>query len=185
METQNTNNNAKTTWVRCPYCLKLIQAPNQPDVTFPCPNCGKELLTYEKERTNNSRLIENAEQKEIPKNIDKWNWGAFFLSWIWGIMNGVYWPLYVALVFLFLYLVAGTSMSIDFLWFIVYTGMSIALGINGNKWAWKAKHWNSADDFQETQRKWSFAGLCLFGITIFILFIAIVFFQAAIFTSLS
>ncbi|WP_281405489.1 hypothetical protein [Mesorhizobium sp. B2-6-4] len=24
---------------------------------------------------------------EIPAELDRWNWGAFFLNWIWGIGN--------------------------------------------------------------------------------------------------
>ncbi len=27
------------------------------------------------------------EPAEIPRELDRWNWGAFFLNWIWGIGN--------------------------------------------------------------------------------------------------
>jgi len=27
---------------------------------------------------------------QLPPEIKGWNWGAFFLSWIWGLGNGTY-----------------------------------------------------------------------------------------------
>lgn len=27
---------------------------------------------------------------EIPAELDRWNWGAFFLNWIWGIGNSTF-----------------------------------------------------------------------------------------------
>ena len=42
-------NKSYTERVQCPYCREVIKAPNQPDVTFLCPNCGRELITYDKE----------------------------------------------------------------------------------------------------------------------------------------
>ena len=49
MKITYTENNMYTEWVKCPYCHEAIKAPNRIDVTFECPNCGKELLTYSKE----------------------------------------------------------------------------------------------------------------------------------------
>lgn len=69
-----------------------------------------------------------------------WNWGAFFLNWIWGISNGVW----IALL-----------MFIPFANFI----MPFVLGAKGNKWAWKAKQWNSIEEFKAAQRRWAIAGL--------------------------
>ena len=34
----------------------------------------------------------------VPEEIKKWNWGAFFFNWLWGICNGVYWPLILIVV---------------------------------------------------------------------------------------
>ena len=31
-----------------------------------------------------------AEPKPIPPEIDRWNWGAFLLSWIWGVGNNTF-----------------------------------------------------------------------------------------------
>ena len=61
-------------WVECPYCRRVIQAPNEPDVTFSCPDCGRELITYSKEEVNNALTV------EVPTEIDKWNWGLSYLE---------------------------------------------------------------------------------------------------------
>ena len=101
----------------------------------------------------------------VPSSIKKWNWGAFFFGWIWGVCNGIYWPL--------------ISIGVNF---IPYIGMfisltiNIALGINGNEWAWKAKRWDSVIQFKKTQSKWSRAILyVLLGAFIISILIAIVY----------
>jgi hypothetical protein len=30
------------------------------------------------------------ERAHVPAEIDRWNWGAFLLNWIWGIGNDTY-----------------------------------------------------------------------------------------------
>lgn len=156
-------NKSYTERVQCPYCREVIKAPNQPDVTFLCPNCGRELITYDKE-------------EEVPQNIKKWNWGAFFLTWIWGVMNGVYWPL-ITIPFGFLFVVTDSLFIVDFLWCVISIGMGIALGFNGNKWAWKAKYWRSTADFLRVQRKWTIAALWVVAIGFIITVICTLFFD--------
>jgi len=63
-----------------------------------------------------------------------WNWGAFWLTWIWGIGNGV-WISFVALV-------------LGIIW-------SVVLGIKGNEWAWQNRRFESIEQFRETQAAWS------------------------------
>lgn len=83
------------------------------------------------------------EQSVVPPEIQKWNWGAFFLSWIWGIGNQVW----IALLSL-----------IPFVNII----MIFVLGAKGNEWAWRAKRWESVEHFLEVQRKWSKWGFIVF-----------------------
>ena len=66
------------------------------------------------------------DQKTIPAEIDRWNWGAFLLNWIWGIGNHTY----IAL--LTLHSVFG------FIWLFV-------LGAKGSAWAWRNGRWDSVD----------------------------------------
>ena len=79
-----------------------------------------------------------AENITVPEEIKGWNWGAFILSWIWGIGNNTY----------------------RALWFFVpYINivMIIYLGLKGNELAWKHKHWKSVEHFKAVQRKWNIA----------------------------
>lgn len=138
-----------TEQVQCPYCHKVIKAPNRANTTFLCPNCGKELITYDK----------NKETEEIPLVIDKWNWGAFFFSWLWGLVHGIYWP-FITIIGLDLFLViTGFSPVVNSLWGILYVGISIALGMSGNKWAWKTRNWTCTTDFLKMQHQWAMAAL--------------------------
>lgn len=84
---------------------------------------------------------------EIPRELDRWNWGAFFLNWIWGIGNSTL----IAL----LALIPG----INFI-------MMIVLGLRGSRWAWRNRYWRDAEHFRRTQRKWAIAGLVIWIVVI-------------------
>lgn len=77
----------------------------------------------------------------LPDELKGWNWGAFFLHWIWGIGNGVW--------------IALISLVLGFIWAVV-------LGIKGNEWAWQHKKWDSIEHFKKTQRTWKKWGIGLF-----------------------
>jgi hypothetical protein len=89
--------------------------------------------------------------KTIPAEIDRWNWGAFLLNWIWGIGNNTY---------------------IALLTFVPFFGfiMLFVLGAKGSAWAWRNGRWDSVEHFKRVQRKWAIWGaviwigmLVLFG----------------------
>ena len=77
----------------------------------------------------------------VPDEVKGWNWGAFFMNWIWSIGNQV-WIGLLALVFGII--------------------MSIILGIKGSEWAWQNRKWESVDQFKQVQRIWAIWGLVLF-----------------------
>lgn len=85
----------------------------------------------------------------VPDEINKWNWGAFLLNWIWGLGNGTY----IALL-----------MFVPFVNFV----MAFVLGAKGSAWAWRNKKWESVAQFQATQRKWA-----KWGVIMYLLFIAL------------
>ena len=90
-----------------------------------------------------------------PSIIGKWNWGAFWFNWLWGIFNGVYWPLLLILVGL-----------IPFVGWIATLAGCIYLGIKGNELSWNSnKNWPSVEDFEKTQKNWSIAVLWVLGIS--------------------
>lgn len=80
----------------------------------------------------------------IPPEVEGWNWGAFLFGWIWGVGNEVW---------------------ISLLCFIPYFGAiwHIVLGVNGNRWAWENKRWDSVEQFHKTQRKWAIWGAAIYG----------------------
>lgn len=87
------------------------------------------------------------EPAEIPRELDRWNWGAFLLNWIWGI---------------------GNSTFIALLMFVplVNIVMIFVLGAKGSKWAWRNRYWRDADHFRATQRKWAIAGFVIWALVI-------------------
>jgi hypothetical protein len=76
---------------------------------------------------------------EVPKEVKKWNWGAFWLTWIWGIFNGTYIALLALLP-------------------IANLVMPFYLGVKGNELAWRNSYWYSTERFHQSQRKWAIAG---------------------------
>jgi hypothetical protein len=73
---------------------------------------------------------------EVPAEIDKWNWGAFLLNWIWGL---------------------GNETLIALLMFVplVNIVMIFVLGAKGSAWAWRNRKWASVEEFQRVQRAWA------------------------------
>ena len=90
---------------------------------------------------------------EVPEEIKKWNWGAFFFNWIWGLFNGVYWPL-VLIVVNFIPYIGG----------LLVFAACVVLGVKGSEWAWKGRSWRSVEHFKRVQRNWAWAVLwCFLG----------------------
>lgn len=81
----------------------------------------------------------------VPKEIQGWNWGAFLLSWIWGLAHNV--PLSL------LMFVPGVNIV---MWFM--------LGIKGSTWAWQKKRWQSIEEFKRKQKTWSITGFSVAGV---------------------
>lgn len=95
----------------------------------------------------------------VPAEIDRWNWGAFLLNWIWGIGNHTY---------------------IALLMFVPIANivMPFVLGAKGNAWAWRNKRWENIEHFKSVQRKWAIWGLIAWIVGL-LMFVALVFFVAS------
>ncbi|PSJ58283.1 cytochrome c oxidase assembly factor Coa1 family protein [Pseudaminobacter soli (ex Li et al. 2025)] len=87
------------------------------------------------------------EPAEIPPHLDRWNWGAFLLNWIWGIGNST-----------FIALLALIPM--------VNIVMMIVLGARGSRWAWRNRYWRDEEHFRRTQRHWAIVGVLIWGAVI-------------------
>jgi len=92
---------------------------------------------------------------DFPEELKKWNWGAFFLNWIWGIGNRVW----IALIGL----IPGISII-----------MAFVLGAKGNEWAWRSKKWDDSEHFQGTQKIWAKWGIGIFVALVVVLIICVI-----------
>lgn len=96
-------------------------------------------------------VVENSsgqgKQAVVPREVDRWNWGAFLLNWIWGLGNAT--PL------AFLTLVPCVNFVMPFV-----------LGARGSAWAWQNRRWESVEQFRRTQRVWALAALAVIGATL-------------------
>jgi hypothetical protein len=76
--------------------------------------------------------------EEVPAGF---NWGAFWLTWIWGVGNNVW---------------------ISFVVVVLPIVGNIYLGVKGNELAWVKRQWASVEEFKETQAVWSKWGWIIF-----------------------
>ncbi len=92
-----------------------------------CPQCGAPTA---------APAVGFPREGEVPAGVKGWSWGAFLLNWIWSI---------------------GNSVWIGLLCLVPYVGfiMAIVLGFKGREWAWKARKWESVEEFNRVQKKWS------------------------------
>jgi hypothetical protein len=97
--------------------------------------------------------------------VRRWSWGAFVFTWLWGLFNGAYWPLFGLLLAL--------VPSID-LWrhalpggggvwvstgTVLYAAWSVVCGLMGERWAARGRRWQSAAQFRRRQHGWAIAAL--------------------------
>jgi len=88
-----------------------------------------------------------------PECFNKFNWGAFWFTWIWGIANGVWISL--------LCLIPAVSFVMLFI-----------LGFKGNEWAWEVqKKSKSPEEFDRSQHAWAKAGWIFLAVSFGIVFI--------------
>ncbi|WP_101773834.1 ribonuclease G [Peptostreptococcus faecalis] len=99
---------------------------------------------------------------ELENELDKWSWGAFTLSFYWGIGNKAYLAL-LTLIPVF-----------NLIWMFV-------CGIKGRKWAWNNYKEGNLETFLEIQKTWDRAGL----VTLFIYLAIILIYLALIFLGLA
>jgi|GEM_PF-2322837 len=101
-----------------------------------------------------------APQTPLPDEIKKFNWGAFFLTWIWGIGNNSYITLFAFLA----YFVASVANSLGVV-LPFCLAFNIYCGVMGNQWAWKNKTWESTEYFNRVQKRWAIGGVLFFILT--------------------
>lgn len=110
------------------------------------------------EQVNNS-VINNSGDKnaQLPSVLKKFNWGAFLLSFIWGIGNKSY-----------ITLISLPIALLPVLGNLINLGLGIWYGVKGNEWAWQNKRWTDINNFNRVQKIWVGAGLVIFILLTFL-----------------
>lgn len=127
----------------CPFCGEEINVS-----ATKCKHCGEWLDGQNHQETNLAK-------SELPTEYRKFNWGAFLLSWIWGIGNKTY----------IAFFIFATSLLniIPFVGWVGSFAFAIYLGIKGNELAWKNNTWESIEQFNNVQQKWAMWGGIIIG----------------------
>lgn len=125
--------------------------PTEPAAPEPTDNVGADSTVMPEVPPAESTATppSHSEPGEVPPGIRRWNWGAFLLSWVWGIAHGVW---------------------ISLLVFIPVINLVVPfyLGLKGNELAWKTGRWTDVDAYLERQKKWAVAGVIVAVISIII-----------------
>ena len=117
----------------------------------------------ELEMPNNANTSGQGSKAPVPKlAANKFNWGAFFLTWIWGLYHKKYLTLIVLLILPVTILLHKFTPQLD-VKVLSCLGFffSLYFGIKGNTWAWQGRHYDSINQFHASQRKWAIWGLII------------------------
>jgi hypothetical protein len=121
--------------------------------------------------TNTSGQGKNA---IVPKGIKGWNWGAFLLTWIWGLGHRVWFTIILILIFsipiflgyMCLDITTGflSRLFISLIRLLILSPVmnliiGIILGIKGNELAWRSRRYDSIGKFKIKEKKWIVAGI--------------------------
>ena len=103
------------------------------------------ILTFFQKRRHKAlvSIDEGPLPKQIPDDLKRWNWGAFFLNWIWGSVTTL------------------TSPLLTFVPFFGILVMPFVLGAKGSEWAWRNGRWDSVEHFKRVQRRWAVWGFVI------------------------
>lgn len=91
--------------------------------------------------------------KDLPEELRGFNWGAFLLTFIWGIKHKA-WITLLGIPLLWFQLPLGLNL-------ILFTILQFYCGFKGNMWAYQQDWWMSVKDFRKTQAIWAIAAISL------------------------
>ncbi len=93
-------------------------------------------------------------QQQIDEELLKFNWGAFFLNFIWASFNGAwkeFWPTFLIML---LFSILTNLPFLGIVFFILNIILAVYVGRHGNEWAWYGKKWESLEQFTQVQKIW-------------------------------
>jgi len=124
-------------------------APAQPAATVQAgsrPSAVQSRVTMDERAGNTSGR--GAAVAVPPEIRGRWNWGAFWLTWIWGIGHNTW----IALIALIGFILPPVGLV-----------MAIVLGVKGSEWAWQNRRFEGGvTQFRAVQRVWAIWGWVIF-----------------------
>lgn len=162
--------------IKCRYCGKWLNEPKVEQTTIEekpktkkCPACGEEILAEARKCKHCGEMLDNSVNmsvnnnmgynsynnyynkplKPLPYELQKFNWGAFGFSWIWGLYNNCNTAVCAGIG------ACLASAIIPFIGYFITLGVCIWLGVKGNELAWNSKDWKGIEDFNSVQIAWA------------------------------
>ena len=114
---------------------------------------------------------------QAERELSKWNWGAFYFGWLWGVFNKVYVALVQLVVSILSYALTIMGLGIIApLFGLINIGISIWLGVKGSQMAWDNGAYRNLEHFRSSRHNWNVAAAICFGVCVFIILISLVLF---------
>ncbi|MBR1465716.1 MAG: FHA domain-containing protein [Bacteroidaceae bacterium] len=125
---------------------------------------------------NDGRLSPSEE-----KDIDAWNWGAFFFGWIWGVFNKVYLSLVQLVCNVVIFFAnANGLLAIGAVFQLASLGVAIWMGVKGSRLAWNQHAYDSFEHFKRVRHGWNIAALITFCVLILVSILSLLLFMDVI-----
>ncbi len=147
------------------------------DPNSPTPGAFAPITAIQPPRPWESPAQPARVREPLPAELERaWNWGAFWLSFLWGLNHRAYQTLvvfFLAIIGYSLWLAllirndGGTAAwMVLLLSWIVGLPFSVWYGIRGNAWAWKNREFESVEHFKKVQSVWAGCAKVLLGLTV-------------------
>ncbi len=120
----------------------------------------------------------NREKPPLPPSLERrWNWGAFWLPFLWGLNHHAYQTL-IVLMFAVLSGIVSTVLLIRhpnvlaaplvtlLVFWVAGLPFCIWFGMRGNGWAWRYRDFQSVEQFEVVQNIWAAWAKITFWLTI-------------------
>jgi len=101
--------------------------------------------------------------KNIPKELNEFNWGAFLLTFIWG------WKYKAWVTFLAIPLIL-IQMPLCLNWILLVL-LQFYCGFKGNEWAYQVEYWKKPADFRKSQTLWAVSAITISVVVPFIVLV--------------
>lgn len=133
------------------------------------------VADYPREHPHQRKAM--ASSLQIDREVDRWNWGAFYFGWLWGIFNKVYIALLqlIAAILSFGLAMIGLGVIAPF-FTLANLGLSIWLGVKGSRMAWDNGAYRNLEHFRSVRHGWNVAAAVAFGVTVFAIIISLLLF---------